>query len=209
MVVVLLILAIIIGVGLYLMLLLFSNLKIRVAKLEISNILYPNITYDYQLNFGFYFLNTIKILGFNVNKAKIEKSKIVQKINIEEVEETIKLDKQLFIHLKGLKPNLQNLNLKLDIGTEDAVITSALTFIISTALSIGLPHVVKPKYYANIYYEINPLYQGKNLFNLSLNCIINVKMVHIMNIIYIYLQKRREEKYERTSNRRAYAHSYE
>ena len=86
MVVVLLILAIIICAGLYVMLLVFSNLKIGVAKLEISNILYPNITYDYQLNFGFYFLNTIKILGFNVNKAKIEKSKIVQKINIEEVE---------------------------------------------------------------------------------------------------------------------------
>lgn len=209
MIVVLLILLIVICTGLYLILLALSNLKIEIVKFEINNISRSNINYNYQLNIGFYFLNAVKILGFKLNKEKLEKSKVVKKINIKEMEEAIKIDNKLFSTIKNSKTNLQSLNLKLNIGTEDAVFTSILIFTISTAFSIILPHIVKPKYYTNIYYEINPIYQEENLFNLSFDCIINVKMVHIINIIYIYLQKRREEKYERTSNRRAYAHSYE
>ena len=209
MVVVLVILGIIIAIFAWLMLIVFSTLRIKIEKFEISNILQPNIVYDYKINIGFYFLNTVKVLGFNINKSKLEHSEIFHKINFQEVEKTVELDKDLLVHLKGIKPTLEALNLKLDLGTEDAVITSIVIFAISTLLSIGLPHIVKPKNYKDINYEITPLYQGKNLFNLSLNCIISVKMVHIMSIIYIYLQKRREENYERTSNRRTYANSYE
>ena len=133
----------------------------------------------------------------------------MKKINIKEVEENVIFDKKILANIKDLKPNLQSLDMNVDIGTEDVILTSAITCACAVLLSALLPHIVKPKYRTNIRYNINPLYKNKNLFNLTFSCIIHVKMVHIMNIIYIYLQKRREEKYERTSNRRAYAHSYE
>ena len=207
--VVLILLSIVIIEIFWVIMLLFSELRINIKQLEISNILYPKTIHNYTISIGFYFLNHIKILGFTITKEKLEHSKIIKKINMKKFETNIKIDKELVSSLKELKLKVKDLKLKLDLGTEDAVLTSFITFAIATAISILLPHITEMKNASKLYYEINPLYQGKNLFNLSLNCIIYVKMVHIINIIFIYLQKEREEKYERTSNRRSYANSYE
>lgn len=209
MVVVLIILAILIGFLIWGILILFSDIKIEIKQLEFSNVLYPHMVYDFTVCIGFYFMNTIKLLRFTVNKAKLERSKLVNKISIKEVEKNVKINKELWEHLKTIKPKLQALKLNASIGTEDAVLTSITTLVLATLLSILLPYVVEPKHQPQITYKIEPLYQGKNIIDFSLHCIIYVKMVHIMNIIYIYLRKRRVEKYERTSNRRTYANSYE
>ena len=63
--------------------------------------------------------------------------------------------------------------------------------------------------YKNCFYDIKPIYKDKNLYEISLNCIIEVKMVHIINMIYKIVKKRRSDKNERTSNRRAYDNSDE
>ncbi len=55
-----------------------------------------------------------------------------------------------------------------------------------------------------------PIYEDKNRIKLILNCIIQVKLVHIISIIYYVVKKRKEKrKYERASNRRSYDYSYE
>ena len=111
--------------------------------------------------------------------------------------------------LKKIKPNVSLLNLELKIGTEDAILTSFIVFLISTGISILLPHVIK-RYDKNKYkYLITPLYFQKNLYQIKLNCIIEIKLVHIINMIYIFIKKRRSDKNERTSNRRPYDYSYE
>ena len=59
-------------------------------------------------------------------------------------------------------------------------------------------------------YTIEPIYQNKNIYKIQFNCIIQVKMVHIINVIYIFLKKGRSDLNERTtSNRRSYGYSYE
>ena len=89
--------------------------------------------------------------------------------------------------------------------------TYAIPFI-STLISFFLKLTVKNVNLRNkreYYYKIEPVY-NTNIINLRLNCIINVKMVHIINIIYIFLNKKgRSDKYERTSNRRSYDYSNE
>ena len=55
---------------------------------------------------------------------------------------------------------------------------------------------------------INPLYINKNLLNLELNCIFETKLIHIIYVIYILNEKRRDDKNVRTSNRRSYGYSY-
>lgn len=62
----------------------------------------------------------------------------------------------------------------------------------------------------NYKYQITPIFQNKNLYKINLNCIIQLKMVHIINVIYIFSKKGRSDKNERTaSNRKSYGYSYE
>ena len=59
-------------------------------------------------------------------------------------------------------------------------------------------------------YNIKPLYYNKNLYKINLNCIIEIKMVHIINIIFILIKKgRKKNEQSTTSNRKPYAYSYE
>ena len=92
-------------------------------------------------------------------------------------------------------------------GIEDAIATSYLVAIIASILSIILPHLVKKEDIKNIKYEINPIYNTL-IFNLKLDSIINLKIVHIIYVIYNLVKKGRD-KNERTSNRRSYAYSHE
>ena len=60
------------------------------------------------------------------------------------------------------------------------------------------------------FYKIEPLYLNHNIYEIKLNCIFEIKMVHIINMIYYFIKKRRGENHEqRTSDRRAYGYSYE
>ncbi len=102
-----------------------------------------------------------------------------------------------------------SINLKVDLGTEDAIYTSILATLLSIAISSILPIIACPKKYKKIYYKINPSFLGRNVFYLNLKSIISVKMIHIISIIFIILRKRRGKKNERASDRRAYANSYE
>lgn len=110
--------------------------------------------------------------------------------------------------LKHLKLESKKMNLELLIGTEDIFITTFLIPVISIMFLVFFKITAK-KINRNYSYKISPVY-NKNLIKLSLNCILQVKLVHIINIIYILLIKKgRSDKYERTSNRRAYGYSYE
>ena len=76
-------------------------------------------------------------------------------------------------------------------------------------ISMILPRIIKKYNSKKYYYEIKPIYKNENMVKLDFSCIINIKMVHIMDILYLVLKKGRVNKNERTSNRRAYDYSYE
>ena len=209
MVLVLFLLGIFIFIAIVVVLLIFSKLKINIKNLEIENILLPKLTYDFDIQIGIYILEKIPLLKFNINPERLNELNVIEKLEKNYISEKVVWDFDVLKKLKMLSPKIEKLNFYLKIGTEDALYTSAIVFIISTLFSLGLPHLVQKKDYEKIKYEITPLYAGKNLFSTKLNSIIYVKMVHIINIIYIYLRKRREEENERASNRRAYANSNE
>ena len=62
---------------------------------------------------------------------------------------------------------------------------------------------------ANKKYIITPLYFNQNIVNIEISGIFEIKMIHIINIIYILNKKEGVKKNERTSNRRSYDYSYE
>lgn len=205
MVFIFILLVMIILLCIYVFLLLFSTVKVKIEKLELNNILQPKLQYDYQFNIGIYFLDKIKILEVHLNKN----SKILKKINLTPMSKDIKYDKFVFDLLKKMHIEIENFYLKFNIGTESVFLTTSLVFILATIISIILPHLVQYKNYKKISYQILPLQNGKNCLDFQLNCIISIKMVHIINIIYIYLQKESRDKDGRTSNRRLDDNSHE
>ena len=59
-----------------------------------------------------------------------------------------------------------------------------------------------------IFYNVEPIYNSQNLINIAISGIFQIKMIHIINTIYV-LNKKGGIEYERTSNRRSYDYSYE
>ncbi len=132
----------------------------------------------------------------------------LEKIDFKKLEQDFKWEDLKII--KKLNPKISYLDLKAKIGIESPVITAFIVSIISSIISILLPYVAINLNKKNYKYIIQPLYQNKNLYKIQFNCIIQVKMVHIINVIYIFLKKGRSDSDERTtSNRRAYGYSYE
>jgi len=170
------------------------------------------ISKKYELFISLYLFNKIKWISIRLNDKRIQnmyhKMKL-EKIDIKKLEQDFKLED--LKELKCLKPKISYLDLNLKIGVEDVVLTSFIIFILSTVISIILPYTIKKYEKSKYHYEIMPLYLQKNVYEIKFDCIIEIKMVHIINIIYnVFLKKRRVDSHEqRASNRRSYGYSYE
>lgn len=211
----------------------YSSIRISIINLEIDTD-NKDIISDYQFEIGIYFFNKIRIIKLTVNEKKIKKlqdskfiktmcsvdfGKVTKKIE-KKIQDRVIKDYKSFnilnfikVLLKELKLEILKFNLSFKFGVSDIMVTTYTVPIISTLISFILKLTVKDINLKNkrkdYYYKIEPVY-NKNIINLRLNCIINVKIVHIINIIYIFLiKKRRSDKYERTSYRRSYGYSHE
>lgn len=197
--------------------LILSTVQIKVVKLNLTNDLLPNvknekISFDYNVIFYLLFLNKIKYFKYTLNDEKIKKynlTKMIKEMDIAKIKRDEEILKQDIKELKKLKINIKEFDLNLTIGTENVLITSLLIFILSTGLSVVLAKNIKQYKKDKFKYKITPLYKDENVFKIALNCIINVKMVHIIHVTYNVFKRRRVYKNERTSNRRAYDNSYE
>lgn len=207
---------IIIFLILCILLITFSTIKIDIQKINFNNEKIID-KFEYCFFVELYFLDKIKIFSVMFNPQKIEK--LNQKMNIEtkikdidfkKVKKDLPSIKELKKVIRKLHINLDEFHLNVQIGTEDVIITSAIVAGIASGLGIILAKLIKSYKDEKYRYEIIPIYKNKNMVNLSFNCIIKIKMIHIIGIIYTLVNKRKEKiKYERTSNRRSYDYSYE
>ena len=217
------------------LIILLSTVKITVDKLKISNdkegcparaplqeteirnkidIILNSIDVDAKLNIKLMFLNKIPILKINLGNSKI--LEVVKYKKIKEAMAKIELDDikdkenlEYFKYLKYLNIKTKKFKLDFKIGTENAIITSFLVTAIASGIGILLSKTIKKYNNKDYKYVITPMYLNKNIIEIGLFCIIQIKMVHIIHIIYLLLKRRRVDKYERTSNRRPYDYSYE
>lgn len=211
MILVLFLFGLIILIGITAILIIASTLHIQIKNLSISNMQKKNNT-KYAIIFSIYFANKIKYIWFNLNSKRAKKiySKVqLEKIDLKKFKKVFKLSdlKELTkLHLK-----ISDLNLEMNIGTKSPLVTSFLVVTISNAISLLLPHLVNNLKDNRYFYNIKPLYYNKELYKINLDCIIEIKMVHIINVIYyIFLKKgRRENERSTTSNRKSYAYSHE
>ena len=192
----------------------FSKVKINIKQLEITNI-DKEFNIKYKINIGIYLYGILKIFGLNIFEDRLEflgkriKYSNIKKLNIyknicsNNLKNNIKISE-----LKIIEPKIKKLDLKLDLGFENVLLTSFMIFAISTVLSFAVKNSVRkynPKKYK---YIIKPHYRCPNIINLHANSIITVNTVHIIHVLSNY-KKRSVMKNERTSYRRSYEDSNE
>ena len=193
------------------LLLVFSKIRIEIENLKFTSQRYPrHINQDYKLIIKLCILKKIPILRINLTKTRLEKielKKQIEKINFTELIDNKQFDMKLIKVLRKINIDIKNVNLKIEMGTENAALTAIIVPIVSTILSIIFSRKIKKE--QNQKFEIKPIYINQNLINILFSGIFEIKMIHIINIIYILNKKEGVDRNERTSNRRTYDYSYE
>ncbi len=164
---------------------------------------------SYVIKISLNIFNNIKWLWISLDSKKVKKlvSKIPE-IDIKKIEsdftlEDIKVLKKLYLNVSKFK-------LYAILGLENPIATAFLVAILSSSISIAIPRFIKKWNKENYEYKIQPIYNNQNLYKIRLNCIIELKIVHIINVIYILIKKGKSDKNERTaSHRKPYAYSNE
>lgn len=196
-----------------LLLLICSTIRLNIAKLNVSNLddgHKKRLDKEIQIFFELYLFGKIRLAKINLNndtfskiknKAKFDFSKFKNLRRDRKMLKNIKISKVLDI----LNPEFQDTDLDLKLGTEEVMITVFAVTFISTILGI----LFRSSNQKEVRFKVMPLYQFGNSINLHLNCIIKVKMVHIIHVIIYLIREGKVIKNERTSNRRSYDYSYE
>ncbi len=190
----------------FLLLILMSiNVKIEIENLKF---IVPKINGRYtnkdsKILLKIYILKKIKIAEINLKKINLNNEKFKNKIQSQ-----IKQEKFNINAINFFKDNnyiLEKMNLKIIVGTEDAAITAIGVGIIASLISIFFHNKIfdinKQKY------EVLPIYENKSMLKIEFDGIFTFKIANIIGMAK-YL-KRRVDKNDRTSNRRAYAYSNE
>ena len=176
---------------LIIVLLVFSRIRIEVINFKFSSQTKRHINKDYKVIIKLCILKKIPILKVNITKTKLEKMKIKEKIkniDFKIIQNKNKFDKNAIKAIKKSNININKINLNLEIGTENATLTSVIVPAISTILAILLSRKIEnPK---NQLFIIQPVYINQNLINIVFSGIFEMKMIHIINIIYILNRKK-------------------
>ncbi len=208
-------LKIILIISIFLILIITVKVEVKIQNIKYNSekVKGERLANNYQIIIKILTLEKIPIFRLKINKSKIEKinakthlkQKIKKEIQKQDIAKAIEMEKKYDLKklipevYKNIKLETENINLKIDIGTENVVLTSFIIPIISTILAF----TVKRNF------EVQPIYQNKNIIKFELNGIFSVKMIHIIDTICILKKKRRVYKNERTSNRRTYDNCYE
>lgn len=131
---------------------------------------------------------TLENLEKNMNKSKIKtyKNELKQILEITKVEE---------------------LYVKINLQSENIFLMTFATVILSTILSIIFAKNMIDK--DNGKYGINMRYSNNTNYEIYLNSIINIKVIHIISVMCESFKRKRADKNARKSYRRAYEYNHE
>lgn len=196
--------------------LIFSSFKLIVTNLEINNS-NNKIMPIYELKIAFYLLGKIKLFSFKINNNKtkkiLEKDFIKQKIENIKIKSHEKSKKQKKFQIKILKQfikklELERINLLIYVDTKNVILTSYFVAIISGIIPNILKENIKNFDSKHHIFKITPLYKNQNYIYIKLNCIINIKIVHIISMYKLGNKYKGGKKYERSPYRRFNVNCY-
>jgi len=140
----------------------------------------------------------------------IEQVKIkFEKNNRKRIEKELFKDRKVIKNvIKESKIDLEYLNLDFSLGTEFILLTTVIITTLSTIFPMLANKFIRKYDSKNYIYKFTPIY-NKNDIRLELDCIISIKLVHIINVILSILFKKGVFKNVRTSNTRFNDNCYE
>lgn len=189
--------------------LVLSKIQIQIINFKFDSQTKRHINKDYKIVIQLYILRVIPIFKIAITKTKLEKFNLKEKIkniNFKFLKENPSFDKEIWKAIKQLNVSIRNVCLNVNIGTENASLTAIIVPTISTIIAMILQKNMKR--FEEQTFMVHPIYQNQNLVNLYISGIFEIKMRHIINVIY-KINKKGVKKHERTSNRRSYDYSYE
>lgn len=191
------------------------RIKFKFKNFEFSSQNKEHLNKNYKIEVTIYTFNLIPILKLKITNRKIQKmfnnekiKKVINEQKTKIIENKKDIDIEAIKEIKNIKIEINEMNLNILLGTEDAAITAFIIPIISTFIAIFLSQNVE-KYNDKQIFSIKPIYINQNLINIEFSGIFQIKMIHIINTICIVNKKRKGDKNERTSHRRSYDYGYE
>lgn len=184
---------------LYFLVILFLNTDIAVDVKRLKLLFDDNYSKKIQIiekeiDVSFSVFNKIKFLKFKVGN---EKSKILNvKFELDFFENLKRKDesKVAFILelIKRVDPQLDNINLKVEIGTENMFLTIGAVPFLTSMVAAGINKIKSNDISNNFKFIIFPNYLNSNNFRIDLNTQIRVKFLTLM--IYV-LSRKKQLKY--------------
>ncbi len=191
------------------------KVKFEIINLQFNSNCKKHINSDFQLQIIVYILYKIPVFKTKITRQKLnsikQKDKIIEKLKEEEIkafENRKDASKNILEVIKNIKIEIEEMNLKINLGTENAALTALIVPILSTIIAVFCSKKIK-KLNERQKFEIQPVYINQNLINILFSGIFEIRMIHIINTICIMKKKRKGDKNERTSNRGTYDYSYE
>ena len=191
------------------------RIKIKFNDFEFSSQNKEHLNKNYKIEITIYTFKFILISKLKITNKKIKKAlrnekirKVINEQKTKIIENRNDIDLKSIKEIKNMKIEIDEMNLKILLGTEDAAITAFIIPIISTFIAIFLSQKVQ-KYSDKQIFSITPIYINQNLINVEFSGIFQIKMIHIINTICTVNKKRKGDKNERTSHRRSYDYGYE
>lgn len=183
-----------------------SKIEIKIKDLDISTARKEKVNSNYKIHINIIIFNKIKIFGKQIKKMKFKKQNLNKLYNtVKSVEGKITPKdsfKMLIEFIKNLQIETKGLDLKIELGTEDAAISAILVGIISSVIG----NILRNQTSKEQRFEVIPLYINQNILNLKLDGIFRINLIHY---IYKNILKGREKNERKSSNRRAYAYNNE
>ena len=178
---------------------LISTIEIKVKGIELSNI--KKITPSYVINISAKLLNKFKWIGIDLDNGKIKK--ITKKVHLEKID-IQKLERNLKIsdirEIINIKPKISSLNLHVNVGLEDVILTTYLVTGISTIIAIILPYITKKNSENNLNYKVLPIYNNQNVYYLKIDTILEIKVMNVLSSLFkIYKDNKYNEKVKKVS----------
>ena len=187
-------------------LLLCSYVNINIRSLHIQKQEGRKIKIKFKIQISFCLWKKFSWLCINIDEKKVGEWYQKRNFNFRNLPKSALGNKETMKEIRMVPYEIVALYLDGYGGTENAAVTSFFITLANSLVGILLRNkVINDK----IDYQITPLYQNQNFFNLKLHCIIRLKNVYIITSIYRLWKKGRVKKYERPSHRRSYAYRYE
>lgn len=185
MILVFIFLGILILISLIMLLLSLSNIQIELKQLHISNTK-GKLKLKVILNLSILLFNRYKLLRISIDNKKIIKILKSGRVNFSNVNISKESKRTIKKFLKSDAVLIEKLGIDGYFSTFNNVL-SGIIFSVSNAL---IPILISKKLEGSNYSnKISFLNQSQNVINISINCIISIKIVNIINTLYLLKKK--------------------